>query len=110
MIASHQRTIIPFPLELVNYKLLFFNQVTSSLSFNPTGAKKSLLTVFRNGICHPKLAMVIDDRLKVWEDKDQPRVHVVPAFAPYYAPLAEVCVLPFQMILISSSFFLVTRD
>lgn len=36
------------------------------------------------------MAMVIDDRLKVWEDKDQPRVHVVPAFSPYYAPQAEV--------------------
>ncbi|GAB4857336.1 hypothetical protein Ancab_015244 [Ancistrocladus abbreviatus] len=35
------------------------------------------------------MAMVIDDRLKVWEDKDQPRVHVVPAFTPYYAPQAE---------------------
>lgn len=48
--------------------------------------------------------MVIDDRLKVWEDKDQPRVHVVPAFIPYYAPQAEVCVFPFQMISVSSSF------
>ncbi|XP_059305403.1 RNA polymerase II C-terminal domain phosphatase-like 2 isoform X1 [Lycium ferocissimum] len=55
-----------------------------------SGAKKSLLTVFQNGNCHPKLAMVIDDRLKVWEDKDQPRVHVVPAFTPYYAPQAEM--------------------
>jgi RNA polymerase II C-terminal domain phosphatase-like 1/2 len=36
------------------------------------------------------MAMVIDDRLKVWEDQDQPQVHVVPAFAPYYAPQAEV--------------------
>ncbi|KAL4590328.1 hypothetical protein LXL04_003256 [Taraxacum kok-saghyz] len=35
------------------------------------------------------MAMVIDDRLKVWEDKDQPRVHVVPAFTHYYAPQAE---------------------
>ncbi|OMP11955.1 putative double-stranded RNA binding protein [Corchorus capsularis] len=35
------------------------------------------------------MAMVIDDRSKVWEDKDQPRVHVVPPFAPYYAPQAE---------------------
>jgi hypothetical protein len=41
-------------------------------------------------MCHPKMAMVIDDRLKVWEDMDQPRVHVVPAFTPYYAPQAEV--------------------
>ena len=36
------------------------------------------------------MALVIDDRLKVWDDKDQPRVHVVPAFAPCYAPQAEV--------------------
>ncbi|KAL6991036.1 RNA polymerase II C-terminal domain phosphatase-like 1 [Sarracenia purpurea var. burkii] len=35
------------------------------------------------------MALVIDDRLKVWDEKDQPRVHVVPAFAPYYAPQAE---------------------
>lgn len=54
------------------------------------GARKSLLNVFQDGNCHPKMAMVIDDRLKVWEDKDQPRVHVVPAFTPYYAPQAEV--------------------
>ncbi|KAF8409296.1 hypothetical protein HHK36_005370 [Tetracentron sinense] len=54
-----------------------------------SGLKKSLLNVFQDGICHPKMALVIDDRLKVWEEKDQPRVHVVPAFAPYYAPQAE---------------------
>lgn len=54
-------------------------------------AKKSLLSVFSGGICHPKMAMIIDDRIKVWEDKDQPRVHVVPAYLPYYAPQAEAC-------------------
>ncbi|XP_019461593.1 PREDICTED: RNA polymerase II C-terminal domain phosphatase-like 2 isoform X1 [Lupinus angustifolius] len=54
-----------------------------------SGSRKSLLNVFQNGICHPKMAMVIDDRSNVWEDKDQPRVHVVPAFTPYYAPQAE---------------------
>nr|DAD20889.1 TPA_asm: hypothetical protein HUJ06_022352 [Nelumbo nucifera] len=53
------------------------------------GSRKSLLNVFQVGICHPKMALVIDDRLKVWDEKDQPRVHVVPAFAPYYAPQAE---------------------
>ncbi|KAI9115845.1 hypothetical protein K1719_012775 [Acacia pycnantha] len=53
------------------------------------GSKKSLLDVFQNFMCHPRMAMVIDDRSKVWEDRDQPRVHVVPAFTPYYAPLAE---------------------
>ncbi|XWS55543.1 hypothetical protein CRYUN_Cryun09bG0009100 [Craigia yunnanensis] len=55
-----------------------------------SGSRKSLLNVFRDGKCHPQMAMVIDDRSKVWEDKDQPRVHVVPPFAPYYAPQAEI--------------------
>ncbi|KAM0066088.1 putative protein-serine/threonine phosphatase [Helianthus debilis subsp. tardiflorus] len=35
------------------------------------------------------MVLVIDNRLKVWDERDQPRVHVVPAFAPYYAPQAE---------------------
>jgi len=55
-----------------------------------TGSRKSLFNVFQDGICHPKMALVIDDRMNVWDEKDQSRVHVVPAFAPYYAPQAEV--------------------
>ncbi|CAL0312048.1 unnamed protein product [Lupinus luteus] len=62
-----------------------------------SGLKKSLFNVFQNGFCHPKMALVIDDRLKVWDEKDQPRVHVVPAFAPYYAPQAEVNFLPYTV-------------
>ncbi|XVE62030.1 hypothetical protein DITRI_Ditri06bG0086300 [Diplodiscus trichospermus] len=54
-----------------------------------SGSKKSLLNVFQDGKCHPQMTLVIDDRSKVWENKDQPRVHVVPPFAPYYAPQAE---------------------
>ncbi|KAK4767080.1 hypothetical protein SAY86_014830 [Trapa natans] len=54
-----------------------------------SGSRKSLQNVFLDGICHPKMAMVIDDRSKVWEDRDQPQVHVVPPFTPYYAPQAE---------------------
>ncbi|GLJ50168.1 hypothetical protein SUGI_1067360 [Cryptomeria japonica] len=55
------------------------------------GFRKFLLKVFHHGICHPKLAMVIDDRLNVWEDTDQSRVHVVPAFAPYSVQMVERC-------------------
>ncbi|CAL9177164.1 unnamed protein product [Musa hybrid cultivar] len=51
---------------------------------------KSLQHVFQDSVCHPRMAMVIDDRLQVWDDKDQPRVHVVPPFTPYYAPQAEM--------------------
>lgn len=61
--------------------------------FVSKGLKKSLFNVFQDGLCHPRMALVIDDRLKVWDEKDQPRVHVVPAFAPYYAPQAEVILI-----------------
>lgn len=61
-----------------------------TLKLLPAGLRKSLRNVFQDRICHPRMALVIDDRLKVWDEKDQPRVHVVPAFAPYYAPQAEV--------------------
>ncbi|KAK2972638.1 hypothetical protein RJ640_018345 [Escallonia rubra] len=65
------------------------NQLLDRIVCVKSGARKSLFNVFQDGNCHPKMAMVIDDRMKVWEDKDQPRVHVVPAFTPYYAPQAE---------------------
>uniref|UniRef100_A0A0E0FVY2 protein-serine/threonine phosphatase n=2 Tax=Oryza TaxID=4527 RepID=A0A0E0FVY2_ORYNI len=55
-----------------------------------SGSKKCLQNVFKDKGCHPKMAMVIDDRLQVWDEKDQPRVHVVPAYTPYYAPQAEM--------------------
>ncbi|KAL0923539.1 hypothetical protein M5K25_007600 [Dendrobium thyrsiflorum] len=54
-----------------------------------SGLRKSLFSVFQDGVCHPKMSLVIDDRLKVWDEKDQSRVHVVPPFAPYFAPQAE---------------------
>ncbi|XP_077238722.1 carboxyl-terminal domain (ctd) phosphatase-like 2 isoform X2 [Tasmannia lanceolata] len=69
--------------------LISSNQLLDRVVCVKSGSRKSLLNVFQDGICHPKMAMVIDDRLKVWDDKDQPRVHVVPAFTPYYAPQAE---------------------
>ncbi|KAK4858138.1 hypothetical protein QYF36_011597 [Acer negundo] len=70
-------------------KLINAKELLDRIVCVKSGLKKSLLNVFQDGICHPKMALVIDDRLKVWDEKDQPRVHVVPAFAPYYAPQAE---------------------
>ncbi|XP_057435211.1 RNA polymerase II C-terminal domain phosphatase-like 2 isoform X2 [Lotus japonicus] len=69
--------------------LISSKQILDRVTCVKSGSRKSLLNVFHDGMCHPKMAMVIDDRSKVWEDKDQPRVHVVPAFTPYYAPQAE---------------------
>ncbi|CAO2043106.1 unnamed protein product [Urochloa humidicola] len=70
-------------------KLINPVQLLDRLVCVKSGLKKSLLNVFHDGSCHPGMALVIDDRLKVWDEKDQRRVHVVPAFAPYYAPQAE---------------------
>eukprot|EP01018_Ginkgo_biloba_P024310 Gb_01122 [translate_table: standard] len=55
-----------------------------------SGFRKFLLNVFHDGIYHPKLAIVFDDGMKVWEDKDQLRVHAVLALALYYAPQVEM--------------------
>ncbi|KAM0907136.1 hypothetical protein ACQ4PT_016326 [Festuca glaucescens] len=68
--------------------LISLNNISERVVCLKAGSKKS--HVFRNGGCHPKMAMVIDDRLQVWDEKDQPRVHVVPAYAPYHAPQAEM--------------------
>uniref|UniRef100_A0A804NAP8 protein-serine/threonine phosphatase n=1 Tax=Zea mays TaxID=4577 RepID=A0A804NAP8_MAIZE len=65
-------------------------QLSERVNCVKSGSKKSLQNVFRDRRCHPKMAMVIDDRLNVWDDKDQHRVHVVPAYIPYYAPQAEM--------------------
>lgn len=70
-------------------KLINSVQLLDRLVCVKSGSRKSLLNVFHDGSCHPRMALVIDDRLKVWNEKDQHRVHVVPAFAPYYAPQAE---------------------
>ncbi|KAM3333858.1 hypothetical protein ACQJBY_028748 [Aegilops geniculata] len=70
--------------------LISLNNLSDRVVCVKAGCKKSLQHVFREGGCHPKMAMVIDDRLQVWDEKDQHRVHVVPAYAPYYAPQAEM--------------------
>ncbi|XP_078439981.1 C-terminal domain phosphatase-like 1 isoform X2 [Wolffia australiana] len=69
--------------------LIHSKQLIDRIVCVKSGSKKSLFNVFQYGNCHPRMALVIDDRLKVWDDKDQQRVHVVPAFAPYHAPHAE---------------------
>ncbi|KAM3362378.1 RNA polymerase II C-terminal domain phosphatase-like 1 isoform X1 [Capsicum galapagoense] len=69
--------------------LISSNELLDRIVCVKSGSRKSLFNVFQDGNCHPKMALVIDDRLKVWDEKDQPRVHVVPAFAPYFAPQAE---------------------
>uniref|UniRef100_A0ACD5WLV5 Uncharacterized protein n=1 Tax=Avena sativa TaxID=4498 RepID=A0ACD5WLV5_AVESA len=70
--------------------LISLNNISERVVCVKATSRKSLQHVFKDGGCHPKMAMVIDDRLQVWDEKDQPRVHVVPAYAPYSAPQAEM--------------------
>ncbi|XP_074577536.1 RNA polymerase II C-terminal domain phosphatase-like 2 [Curcuma longa] len=70
--------------------LISAKQLTDRIVCVKSGLRKSLQHVFQDNVCHPRMAMVIDDRLQVWDDKDQPHVHVVPAYTPYYAPQAEM--------------------
>lgn len=74
--------------------LINANDLLSRIVCVKAGFKKSLFNVFLDATCHPKMALVIDDRLKVWDEKDQPRVYVVPAFAPYYSPQSESAATP----------------
>ncbi|CAF2070355.1 unnamed protein product [Brassica oleracea var. botrytis] len=74
--------------------LINANDLLARIVCVKSGFKKSLFNVFLNATCHPKMALVIDDRREVWDEKDQPRVHVVRAFAPYHSPKAEAAATP----------------
>lgn len=65
-------------------------QISDRVICVKSGSRKSLHSVFQDKKFHSEMTMVIDDRLKVWEDVDQPRVQVVPAFSPYRAPQADI--------------------
>ena len=39
------------------------------------------------------MAMVIDDRMDVWDEKDKRRVHNLPAYNPSFAPEDKVIYL-----------------
>jgi RNA polymerase II C-terminal domain phosphatase-like 1/2 len=53
-------------------------------------SKKSLEHVFQESLCHPNMAMVIDDRMDVWDEKDKRRVHNLPPYNPSVAPEDKV--------------------
>ncbi|KAF8096951.1 hypothetical protein N665_0298s0021 [Sinapis alba] len=74
--------------------LLSWYLLLHACKLTTAGFKKSLFNVFLNATCHPKMALVIDDRREVWDEKDQPRVLVVRAFAPYHSPQAEAAATP----------------
>ena len=58
-------------------------------------SKKSLERVFQDSLCHPSMAMVLDDRRDVWDERDRHRVMLPPGYKPLVAPADEVisCIL-----------------
>ncbi|CAI5461507.1 unnamed protein product [Closterium sp. Yama58-4] len=71
-------------------KLIQPKELSARIISVKAGTFKSLQKVFHRNDCDPRLTVIIDDRMNVWEERDQPRVHLVQPFAPYAAPLAEV--------------------
>ncbi|CAI5479192.1 unnamed protein product [Closterium sp. Yama58-4] len=71
-------------------KLIQPKELSARIISVKAGTFKSLQKVFHRSDCDPRMAVIIDDRMNVWEERDQPRVHLVQPFAPYAAPLAEV--------------------
>ncbi|CAI5494915.1 unnamed protein product [Closterium sp. Naga37s-1] len=71
-------------------KLIQPKELSACIISVKAGTFKSLQKVFHRNDCDPRMAVIIDDRMNVWEERDQPRVHLVQPFAPYAAPLAEV--------------------
>lgn len=51
------------------YQIYLFIQASHFVEI-PRGGK-SLLNIWYDEKCHPKTVVVIDNRLKVWDDKDQ---------------------------------------
>jgi RNA polymerase II C-terminal domain phosphatase-like 1/2 len=72
------------------YELITASQIHRQVICLKANSGKSLQNIFHYRQCHPKMALVIDNRLDSWDEKDQPRVHVVSAFSSYAANQEEV--------------------
>ncbi|KAM0899429.1 hypothetical protein ACQ4PT_021297 [Festuca glaucescens] len=66
-------------------RLISSEEISQRLICVRQGSKKSLQHVFRKSLCHPNMAIVIDDRLDVWDEKDKRHVHNLPAYNPSVA-------------------------
>lgn len=70
--------------------LISSEEISQRLVCVRPGSKKSLKRVFQRSSCHPNMAMVIDDRMNVWDDKDKRRVHNLPPYTPSVCPEDKV--------------------
>ncbi|CAM0958954.1 unnamed protein product [Alopecurus aequalis] len=70
--------------------LISLEEISQRLICVTSDSKKSLERVFQESLCHPNMAMVIDDRMDVWDEKDRRRVHNLPAYNPSVDPKDKV--------------------
>ncbi|XP_073359739.1 RNA polymerase II C-terminal domain phosphatase-like 2 [Aegilops tauschii subsp. strangulata] len=70
--------------------LISLREISQRLICVRPDSKKSLERVFRDSLCHPSMAMVLDDRRDVWDERDKRRVFVAPAYKPLVAPEDKV--------------------
>ncbi|XBI75656.1 hypothetical protein VPH35_069009 [Triticum aestivum] len=65
--------------------LISLREISQRLICVRPDSKKSLERVFRDSLCHPSMAMVLDDRRDVWDERDKRRVFVAPTYKPLVA-------------------------
>ncbi|CAM0878975.1 unnamed protein product [Alopecurus aequalis] len=70
--------------------LISSDEISQHLICVSPESKKSLERVFQDSLCHPNMAMVIDDRRDAWDEKDKRRVHKLPAYNPSVDPEDKV--------------------
>uniref|UniRef100_M8CJX2 protein-serine/threonine phosphatase n=1 Tax=Aegilops tauschii TaxID=37682 RepID=M8CJX2_AEGTA len=71
-------------------RLISLNEISQRLICVRPDCKKSLERVFQDSLCHPSMAMVLDDRRDVWDERDKRRVFVAPPYKPLVDPEDKV--------------------
>lgn len=88
--AEHELTMEMWRLLDPQFELIASSQLHSQIMCLKANSCRSLQDIFHYRQCHPKMSLVIDNRVDVWDEKDQSRVHVVPTFSPYSTTQEEV--------------------
>ncbi|KAF3322863.1 RNA polymerase II C-terminal domain phosphatase-like 1 isoform X3 [Carex littledalei] len=92
--VEHELTMEMWRLLDPQFELIASSQLHSRVMCLKANLCKSLQDIFHYRQCHPKMSLVIDNRVDVWDEKDQSRVHVVPTFSPYSTPQEEANAFP----------------
>ncbi|XP_078159971.1 CDPK adapter, putative (DUF1423) isoform X3 [Carex rostrata] len=92
--AEHELAMEMWRLLDPQFELIASSQLHSQIMCLKANSCRSLQDIFHYRQCHPKMSLVIDNRVDVWDEKDQSRVHVVPTFSPYSTTQEEANAFP----------------